>query len=135
MCTKTSFEPSSGRIKPKPLLVLKNLTVPVGMVALQSGVARHDTVPGIKLLMGGDQEWRPQAGIVDGPTANSTCALCGCRRSLQGVGGSKSRAWSLRAGGAPAGGGGRARGVLRGASERGSCDRAPRPGGGGAEGA
>ena len=29
MCTKTSFPPSSGVMKPKPLLVSKNLTTPV----------------------------------------------------------------------------------------------------------
>src|SRR5690606_9055990 len=29
MCTKTSFAPSSGVMKPKPLVALKNFTVPV----------------------------------------------------------------------------------------------------------
>jgi hypothetical protein len=33
MCTNTSFEPSLGVMKPKPFWVLKNLTVPVAIVA------------------------------------------------------------------------------------------------------
>jgi hypothetical protein len=31
MCTNTSFEPSSGWMKPKPFWVLKNFTVPTGI--------------------------------------------------------------------------------------------------------
>src|SRR3954451_9896350 len=32
MCTNTSFEPSSGWMKPKPFWVLKNFTVPTGIL-------------------------------------------------------------------------------------------------------
>src|SRR6202166_5298922 len=32
MCTNTSLEPSSGWIKPKPFWVLKNFTVPTGII-------------------------------------------------------------------------------------------------------
>src|ERR1700682_4851866 len=42
MCTNTSFEPSSGWIKPKPLVVLKNLTVPTAIMASLSDI-RDDT--------------------------------------------------------------------------------------------
>src|SRR5436853_2140099 len=31
-CTNTSFAPPSGEMKPKPLLALKNLTVPIAMI-------------------------------------------------------------------------------------------------------
>src|ERR1700737_337429 len=33
MCTKTSFEPSVGWMKPNPFWTLKNLTTPCGMLA------------------------------------------------------------------------------------------------------
>src|SRR3546814_11113153 len=49
--TKTSLEPSSGAMKPKPLVVLKNFTVPVIMCESSFELQRI-RVPGISARTG-----------------------------------------------------------------------------------
>src|SRR5687768_15192591 len=56
MCTNTSFAPLSGWMNPKPLLGLKNFTVPmVDIVSSQVGVAAR-TASGIKKRVGGPKK-------------------------------------------------------------------------------
>src|SRR3989304_3391723 len=75
MCTNTSFEPSSGLMKPKPLLGLKNFTVPVDIAVLHVCVAAHDMCGASNYQWERTRKRHPQAGIVDGPTANSMAIL------------------------------------------------------------
>src|SRR6185295_4923456 len=82
MCTNTSFVPSSGLMKPKPLVALKNLTVPVFM-ATPMEVAARDTACSIKLSVG-EERGTPVPKHMDRPKANST-AHC-ARKSHARVG-------------------------------------------------
>src|SRR5262245_53760332 len=59
MCTKTSFEPSSGWMKPKPLVALKNFTVPVAIDASRFGVTARGSARGVKRPMGENRKRRP----------------------------------------------------------------------------
>jgi hypothetical protein len=59
MCTKTSLDPSSGWMKPNPLALLKNFTVPVDIYASRSGIVAGEIARGLKLPMGEDRKSCP----------------------------------------------------------------------------
>jgi hypothetical protein len=53
--TKTSFDAPSGVMKPKPLVVLKNFTVPVWRISLFPLVAREQHAPGMSAASYGER--------------------------------------------------------------------------------
>src|SRR5688572_4761192 len=74
MCTKTSFAPLSGWMNPKPLVGLKNFTVPmVDIVSSQCWRGRPQPRAASKEQVGEDRENQPRT--TDKPKAHSTTAL------------------------------------------------------------
>src|SRR5215467_14851504 len=63
-CTKTSGPPSSGRMKPNPRSVLKNLTRPVGIIRTQPDVHNKGFVIDSRTVVVSSQNFSP-AGIYE----------------------------------------------------------------------
>src|SRR3954452_16450402 len=80
MCTNTSFDPSVGWMNPNPFCELKNLTVPVAIMALLAfdtpvNPTRDHRAPG-KASEFWEMSWRPKSGAYQGRPKTEVAARC-----------------------------------------------------------